>query len=440
MKIKPLYLSVFFIALSGVLSGFDTGVISGVLLYIDFEWTLNEFIKGTLVSSVLSGAAIGALLNGKLVDIFGRQKMIFFTSLIFLAGSIFCSISPIPLILILSRFIIGFAIGIITFCAPLYLSEISPPKIRGALVSLFQLAITFGILISYLSNAVFAKLYPNWRLMLFTGVIPAIILAIGVYFLPDTPRWYVLKGKIDKAKETINKFMPDINSDIEIEKIKSVSYKKDKKIKFEKKLLFPLIIGVGGMFIQQFTGINTIIYYAPVILKSAGFSDNLGAICATGGIGIVNFLMTFVAIFYSDKIGRKPLLYIGLSGMGFCLFMLSLSFNLAFNAKYFAFVSSIFYIMFFAISLGPVMILLVSEIFPLKTRGVMMSICMGCNFIFNFIISLLFLPALKVFGEFNIFMFFSVISFLSIIFVRFVIPETKGETLENIERNQLKNV
>jgi len=442
---KMLYLIAFFAALGGLLSGFDTGVISGALLYINNEWTMSEFAQGFLVSTVLIGAALGAVLNGRLADVYGRKKIIFITAIIFFIGSIMCAVAPNVYILMLSRFVVGFAIGVITFCAPLYLSEISPEKIRGALVSMFQLAVTMGILFSYLSNAFFAQFYSSWRLMLLIGVVPALILAVGISFMPDTPRWYVLRGNFDKAKETLLKLQPDVDVENEIQKIKSLVFEKNEKekFKFKKWMIFPLIVGVGGMFVQQWTGINTIIYYAPTILQQAGFSDNLGAICATIGIGVVNFLMTFVAIFSTDKLGRKPLLYIGLVGMGICLFMLACSFKytalLGENAKYYALLSTILYIMFFAMSLGPVMILLVSEVFPLRIRGTMMSISMMSNFVFNFTVSISFLPMLKAFGEFNTFILFATLSFLSIIFVKYVIPETKGVTLEEIERSWIKN-
>lgn len=444
MKNFMLYLIAFFVALGGLLSGFDTGVISGALLYINNEWALSEFMQGFLVSAVLVGAALGAILNGHLADIYGRKKIIIITSIIFFIGSIMCAVAPNVYVLMLSRFIVGFAIGIITFCAPLYLSEISPEKIRGALVSMFQLAITMGILFSYLTNACFAKFYPSWRLMLLIGIVPAFILMVGMIFMPDTPRWYVLKGKFDEAGDVLSKLQPNLIIKDEIEKIKTLVSKDEnsEKFKFEKWMILPLIVGVGGMFVQQWTGINTIIYYAPTILQQAGFSDNLGAIYATIGIGIVNFLMTFVAIFSTDKFGRKPLLYIGLVGMGICLLMLALSFKFAIlfgdSAKFYALLSTILYIMFFAMSLGPVMILLVSEVFPLRIRGFMMSVSMMSNFVFNFTVSISFLPMLKTFGEFNTFMLFSILSFLSIIFVKYVIPETKGISLEEIERSWVK--
>ena len=439
---KTLYWVAFFVALGGLLSGFDTGVISGAFLYINQEWEMSHFMQGFLVSTVLLGASIGAITNGRLTDIFGRQKIIFVTAVIFFIGSIMCALSFSPVMLMVSRFIVGFAIGIITFSSPLYLSEISPEKIRGALVSMFQLAITMGILFSYLSNALFAHFYPSWRMMLLIGVVPALVLAIGIYFLPDTPRWYVLKGRFNEARVTLAKLQPEIDIDAEVESIKKLIFNENKKEKFEFKkwMIFPLIVGVGGMFVQQWTGINTIIYYAPTILQQAGFSDSAGAIYATIGIGFVNFLMTFVAIFSTDKIGRKPLLYIGLIGMGLCLSALAFSFGLGDASKYLALISTVLYIMFFAMSLGPVMILLVSEVFPLRIRGVMMSIAMMSNFVFNFTVSLSFLPMLHKFGEFKTFILFAVLSFLSIAFVRYAIPETKGKTLEEIEKGWLDNV
>lgn len=228
---KMLYLVAFFVALGGLLSGFDTGVISGALLYINNEWELSEFMQGLLVSTVLIGAALGAVLNGRFADIFGRKKVIFVTALIFFIGSILCAVAPNIQTLMISRFIVGFAIGIINFCAPLYLSEISPEKIRGALVSLFQLAITMGILFSYLTNALSAQFFESWRLMLLIGVVPAIVLAIGIYFMPDTPRWYVLKGRFDEAESVLKRLQPEIDSKKEIEDIKSLIYKENKKRK-----------------------------------------------------------------------------------------------------------------------------------------------------------------------------------------------------------------
>lgn len=436
-----LYLVAFIVALGGLLSGFDTGVISGALLFIKDEWALNDYMQGILVSSTLVGATIGAISNGFLADLFGRKKILILTAALFFLASILCAVAPDIVTLIVSRFIIGIAIGVVTFATPLYLSEISPEKIRGMLVSLFQLAITMGILFAYLINAMFANVQYGWRLMLLFGVLPALILGIGMLFMSDTPRWLVSKGRDKEAEEVFKKIEPESNPMESIDNIKKVLRQEnaDKKFEFKKWMLAPLLLGVGLMFVQQWTGINTIIYYAPTILKLAGFSTNSGAIYATVGIGVVNCLMTFIAIFLSDKIGRKPLLYAGLFGMALCLFVLGGSFYftsaLGPYLKWCSLFGALFYIAFFSFSLGPIILLLVSEIFPLKFRGFGMSISTMSNFLFNFTVTLSFLPLINKISESNTFSLYGIISILSIFYVYYMVPETRGLTLENIENN-----
>ena len=441
-KYSPiLYLVAFIVALGGLLSGFDTGVISGALLFIKDEWNLSDYLQGILVSSTLVGATIGAILNGHLADLFGRKKILIFTAVLFFIGSIFCAAAPNINILILSRFIVGLAIGVVTFATPLYLSEISPEKIRGSLVSLFQLAITIGILFSYLVNAGFANIQFGWRLMLLFGVFPALILGIGMFFMSDTPRWLISKGKDDEAKKVFKRIEPGIDADKEILEIKNVLQNKDndKKFEFKKWMFAPLFLGIGLMFCQQWTGINTIIYYAPTILKIAGFNSNSSAIYATVGIGIVNCLMTFIAIFLSDKTGRKPLLYAGLIGMALCLFILGSAFHfseaLGASLKWVSLFSSMFYIAVFSFSLGPIILLLVSEIFPLKFRGLGMSISTMSNFLFNFTVTLSFLPLINKISESYTFYLYGMIAIICLFYVYFMVPETKGITLEKIEEN-----
>ena len=435
-----LYFSALMAALGGLLSGYDTGVISGALLYINQTWDLSVSQQGFLVSSVLIGALLGAASNGVLADIFGRKKIIIATSIMFFAGSILCAVAQSPMVLILSRMFTGFAVGAVNFAAPLYLSEVSPKEKRGMFVSLFQLAITAGILFSYLINSAFANFEYSWRLMLLAGIAPAALLFTGMLFLDDTPRWLVLKGRDNEAKEAFRKIQGDIDVDLEITEIKKSFDKKDNsKFKFQKWLIMPFVVGIGIMFAQICTGVNTIIYYAPTIFKLAGFDSNQTAIYATSLIGIVNFLMTFVAIAYSDKIGRKPLLYIGLTGVMLSLIVMSCVFAFASSLdayiKWFAVGSLLFYIVCFAFSLGPIGMTLISEVFPLKVRGVGMSICMVSNFVFNFIITYSFPIMLKNTGAANTFMIFVVICIICLFFVYFFVPETKGIALEQIEEN-----
>lgn len=446
MKYIWLYVVAIVASLGGLLSGYDTGVISGALLFINETWILPDTLQGFLVSSVLIGAVIGAATNGILADIFGRKKIILATALIFILGSVMCAFAPNVYILIISRIFVGFAVGIVNFVVPLYLSEISPKNLRGTLVSLYQWAITSGILFSYFINAAFAQAVYNWRWMLFAGVLPGLILFVGMCLMSDTPRWLVSKNREDEAKDVFKKIEPDIDAEKEIQDIKTTlnSESKEKNFAFKKWMLMPFVVGIGIMFAQICTGINTIIYYAPTIFKTAGFDSNLTAIYATTGIGVVNFIMTIVAVFFTDKIGRKPLLYFGLTGVMLSLFALGTSFAFAnvlgSSLKWVAVGSLITYIICFAMSLGPIGWILVSEVFPLKIRGIAMSICTVSNFAFNFFVVGSFPILLHRIGGAWTFWMFGAVSFLCIIFVYFFIPETKGISLEQIESNWRKGI
>ena len=367
------------------------------------------------------------------------------TAVIFILGSILCAFAPNVYVLIISRIFVGFAVGIVNFVVPLYLSEISPKNLRGTLVSLYQWAITAGILFSYFINAVFAQAVYNWRLMLFAGVLPGLILFIGMCFMSDTPRWLVSKNREDEAKKVFNKIEPDIDTNKEIEDIKNtLESGNDNKFRFKKWMIMPFVVGIGIMFAQICTGINTIIYYAPTIFKTAGFDSNLTAIYATTGIGVVNFVMTIVAVFFTDRLGRKPLLYFGLTGVMLSLFALGTSFAFAgalgSSLKWVAVGSLVTYIICFAMSLGPIGWILVSEVFPLKIRGIAMSICTVSNFAFNFFVVGSFPVLLHRIGGAWTFWLFGIVSILCIIFVYFFVPETKGISLEQIESNWRRGV
>ena len=446
MKYVWLYIVAIIASLGGLLSGYDTGVISGALLFINETWLLPDTLQGALVSSVLIGAVIGAATNGVLADIFGRKKIIMATAVIFILGSLMCAFAPNVYILILSRIFVGFAVGIVNFVVPLYLSEVSPKNLRGTLVSLYQWAITAGILFSYFINAVFAHAVYNWRWMLFAGVVPGLILFIGMCFMKDTPRWLVSKNRDEEAKKVFLKIEPDIDADYEIEEIKKTlaDNKSEKHFRLSKWMIMPFVVGIGIMFAQICTGINTIIYYAPTIFKTAGFDSNITAIYATTGIGIVNFVMTIVAVFFTDKLGRKPLLYFGLTGVMISLFALGTSFAFAEilgeSLKWVAVGSLVTYIVCFAMSLGPIGWILVSEVFPLKIRGIAMSVCTVSNFAFNFFVVASFPVLLHRIGGVWTFWMFGFVSILCIVFVYFYVPETKGISLEQIESNWRKGV
>ena len=448
MKYLWLYVVAIIASLGGLLSGYDTGVISGALLFINESWNLTDTTQGILVSSVLIGAVIGAATNGILADMFGRKKIIMATAVIFTLGSIMCAFAPNIFVLIASRIFVGFAVGVVNFVVPLYLSEISPKHLRGTLVSLYQWAITAGILFSYFINAVFAHAVYNWRWMLFAGVIPGIVLFVGMCFMHDTPRWLVSKKRDEEAKIAFKKIEPEVDTEKEIEDIRKTilneGTKSDKKFRLKKWMIMPFVVGIGIMFAQICTGINTIIYYAPTIFKNAGFESNITAIYATTGIGVINFLMTIVALFFTDKLGRKPLLYFGLTGVMLSLIALGCGFAFADffgdNLKWVTVGSLVIYIICFAMSLGPIGWILVSEVFPLRIRGVAMSICTVSNFAFNFFVVSSFPILLHRIGGAWTFWGFGIVSLLCIVFVYFCVPETKGISLETIESNWIHGV
>ena len=435
-------------SLGGLLAGFDMGVISGALPFIKESWEISALTQGWVVSAAIVGSVIGAAANGILADIFGRRKIIISTAIIFIIGSVFCGFAMSVGQLIAARILVGIAVGMVTFVVPLYLSEISPQKIRGTLVSMFQLSLTAGILLSYMINGVFAQSEYSWRWMLGSGVLPAILLYIGILFLHDTPRWLLTKDKEEEAREVFKTLTPDEDADAHIEEIKeTLRSERDNQgnsISFQKWMLTPILVGVGLMFMQICTGINTIIYYTATIFNMSGFEASTGAIYATIGVGVVNFLMTLVAIALVDKLGRKPLLYIGLTGMFIGLVTLGAAFNyadiLGENLRWFAVGSVLVYIAAFACSLGPVVWIMVSEILPLKIRGLAMSICTVSNFGFNFIVVLSFLPLTELIGEGYTFWIFALITLLCFFFVYFFVPETKGISLERIENNWHKKV
>ena len=448
-KIKFLWLYVVAIvaSLGGLLSGYDTGVISGALLFINETWDLSISLQGLVVSSVLIGAVIGAATNGVLADVFGRKKIIMATAIIFILGSILCGFAPNVYVLIISRIFVGLAVGIVNFVIPLYLSEIAPKAVRGTLVSLYQWAITAGILFSYAINSVFANSVFSWRWMLLAGVLPGLVLLIGMSFMSDTPRWLISKNKDEEAKKVLRKIEPDVDTENEIKEIKhtlKLNENLDRKFKFKKWMIMPFVVGVGIMFAQICTGINTIIYYAPTIFKIAGFDSNSNAIYATTGIGVVNFLMTIVAVFFTDKLGRKPLLYFGLTGVMLSLAALGCAFAyqevLGAGLKIIAVGSLVTYIICFAMSLGPIGWILVSEVFPLKIRGIAMSICTVANFAFNFFVVGSFPVLIHKIGGAYTFWGFAAVSLLCILFVYFFVPETKGISLEQIESNWIHGV
>jgi SP family galactose:H+ symporter-like MFS transporter len=424
-------------ALSGLLFGYDTGVISGAILFVQEDFHLTTFQEEIVVSAVLLGATIGALVGGRLTDRLGRRSTLLQVAALFIIGAIGTALAADMIWLSVGRLVVGVAIGIASFTAPLYISEISPPEVRGKLVSLNQLMITIGIVCSYLSDYALAA-SRGWRWMFGLAAIPALILFIGILFVPESPRWYMSRAMKEKAREVLMRMLTREMAESELREIEESLQQQegDWKELLRPRLRRALIIGIGLAVFQQFTGINTVIYYAPTIFQFAGLRSHAVAILATAGVGLVNVLFTVVAVRLLDRIGRRPLLLYGIAGMVLSLGVLGFAFmsaNLAQGLAWIALICVMLYVACFAIGLGPVFWLMISEIYPLKIRGRAMAVATVMNWGSNLLVALTFLSLLHSLGRPGTFWLYALTGVLSLIFVYRLVPETKGKTLEQIE-------
>lgn len=425
-------------ALGGLLFGYDTGVISGALPYIGQDFQLTPFTEGLVVSSLLIGAMIGAGLAGRLADALGRRRVVLAAAVIFAFGALGAGAAPSVAALVFFRIVLGIAVGAASVMVPLYLSEMAPTRMRGRLASMFQLAITIGILAAYIVNAILAGA-EAWRWMLGLAVIPSVVLFVGILLLPETPRWLVSNGNVERARSVLGRIHGGGNVDTEISEIQRVE--REERNRYGVRELGAdwvrpmLVVGLGLAIFQQIVGINTIIYYAPTIISETGLEAQT-SIIATVGIGLVNFLMTFVAIWLIDKAGRKPLLLVGLIGMITALLILSLGFLLPSLAGVISLVTMfglLLYIASFAATFGPILWVMLPEIFPLKVRGAGAGVATIGNWGANFLVSLLFPVLAAAIGLSAVFALLAVFSVAAFIFIRILVPETKGRSLEEIE-------
>jgi sugar porter (SP) family MFS transporter len=426
-------------ALGGLLFGYDTGVISGALLFIgkDFHG-LTSFDKELLTSILLIGALVGALAAGKIADRVGRRPTVLGTAALFVVGVMLAAFSPSFAVLVGARVVIGLAVGSASMVVPLYIGEVAPPRVRGALVSFNQLAITSGILVSYLVDYGLSS-SQNWRLMFGLAAIPAILMFTGMLFQKESPHWLIAQGREDEARDVLRRVRDEADIDAEIAEVRELS---ERNSSF-REVLSPavrhvMIIGVTLAVFQQITGINTIIYYAPTLLKSAGLGSS-AALLANVVNGAVNVGMTIVAIRLLDRTGRRPLLLGGTAGMAAGMIVVALTFLLGGDqlhgaAAYIAIGGLLIYTGSFAIGLGPVFWLLISEIYPVKIRGQAMSVATMANWGANFLVTISFLTLLGAIGNAGTFFLFAGLSIVAVVYFQRQVPETRNRSLQEIER------
>jgi len=427
-------------AIGGGLFGYDTGVISGAILYIKKEFPIDDATEGLIVGAVTLGALVAALGAGVVADRSGRRVTNIAAGIVFAVASLLCAAANSVPTLVAGRFLVGCGIGFTSVGGPMYIAEASPARIRGTFVSLFQLAVTVGILLAYIVASVFAPA-AAWRWMLGLAMVPGVFLAVGMAFMPESPRWLVKQGRRRDARAVLVQIDPHGDPDAELARLErdlAAEGQGTWSELLERALRPALLVGIGLAVFQQVTGINAVIYYAPQIFLAAGFRSDVTSLAATTGIGIINVLATFIAIWLVDRAGRRPLLICGVLGMVATLVVLGLAFRggaagaAARNLGLITVVCLAAYIVFFAFSLGPIVWLMISEIYPLRNRAQAVAVSTASNWGANFLVSLTFPVMTTRLGAPVTFFTYAALGVLTLVFVLTRVPETKGKTLEEI--------
>jgi sugar porter (SP) family MFS transporter len=432
----------FFGALGGMLFGYDTGVISGAILFIKKDFDLTPFLEGAVVAGLLLGAMVGAATAGRLSDRLGRRRALLIAAVIFTVGALGAATAPSTGVLVASRVVLGLAVGAAALIVPLYLSEVAPASIRGAVTSLNQLMIVGGILVAFLVNAALAS-SENWRLMLGLAVVPSVALFAGMWGMPETPRWLIRRGQEDRAREVLAETRSDEEVDEVVKEIKEVEEAESGgaglREVFAPWVRPALVVAVGLAVFQQLVGINTIIYFAPTTLSKVGFGDS-GAIYANVAIGVLNVAATIAAVRVVDRVGRKPLLLIGLVGMVTSLTVLGLSNILMAEPNSAGDPLAIVtlaclggFIVSFAATWGPVVWVMLPEVLPLSVRGSAMGVAIFLHWGANFAVAQSFPVLIDKFEAGPVFLGYAVIGTIAALFVITKVEETKGRSLEEIE-------
>lgn len=434
----------FMAALCGLLFGLDIGVIAGALPFLSKELQITSHQQEWVVSSMMFGAAIGAMGAGWMSSRLGRKKSMLAGAVLFVIGSLWSALSQSVESLIFARVLLGLAVGVASYTAPLYLAEIAPQRIRGSMISLYQLMLTTGILAAYLSDT--ALSYSGaWRWMLGIIAIPALILLVGVLFLPNSPRWLASHGRFNEARAVLDRLRSTSDqAKKELDEIRdSLKVKQSGWHLFKDNAQFRRAVGLGILLqvMQQFTGINVIMYYAPKIFGIAGFSSSSDQMWGTVIVGLVNMLSTLLAFVLVDRWGRKPMLktsfLVMAAGMGILGTLLHLGIDNDMQ-KYFAVLMLLIFIVGFAMAAGPVVWLLCSEIQPLKGRDFGITVSTTTNWVANMIVGATFLTMLDTLGNANTFWIYGALNLVFILITIRVVPETKGVTLEHIEHNLMQ--
>lgn len=424
------------IAIGSFLFGFDTGIISGALLFMREDFALTSFQQGSVVSILLLGAVIGALTCGNLADRYGRRPILAALGVVFFLGIGAAAFAPGYWTVLFGRLVMGLAVGGVSATVPTYLGEMAPAQVRGRILSLNQLFITFGLLSSYLVNWALADA-EAWRAMFGVGLVPAVLLFLATLWLPESPTWLVRNGRMEQARKVVDRVAEPGDADQFIDRVHSAQREEEQsgasggvRELFRGTALPALLVACVLAALQQFAGINTILYYAPTIMSQAGLSAS-NAIFYSIFIGTVNVLVTFVSLYLIDRVGRRPLLLGSLGGMTISIALLGLAFAMSMNPLVML-VFMMLYIVAFGVGMGPVFWVLLGEVFPSAQRAEGASAGATVNWIANFLVSLAFLPLVNAIGQAATFWVFAVVCVLGLAFVAKWVPETRDRGADEV--------
>ncbi len=424
------------VGLGGILYGYDIGVVSGALLFIKNSIPMTDTQVGFMVGAVLGGGLVGTIIAGPLADKFGRRILIALSSIVFILGVGCILIAHAYETLLLARILLGIGVGIIAVAVPLYVTELVPASDRGKYVTFFQLFLTFGIVLAYFVDLYFTP-SGNWRAMFGVVLLPAIVLLLGVFRLPESPRWLVANGQSEKAMRILSSTRSKSKAESDLINIHNSLSETGATWKglFTQKLALPLFIAVSIAILNQLTGINTFLQYAPDILKSAGLGSNFAAMLGSAGIGAINFICTIIALLLVDKLGRKPLLITGVLGIVCAEVFLGIVNYLPMleaTRGMLSLIGLFCFIIFFAIGPGVVVWLAISELLPTQVRGKAVALCLFFNSLAATVLASVFLDLRNALGMDGTYWLCAAFSAAYLCIAIFLLPETKSKTLEEI--------
>jgi len=440
------------VALGGFLMGFDASVISGVVTFIEPEFNLSKIELGWSVASLTLTASLAMMASGPLSDRLGRRPVLMIAAVLFALSALASALAPSFIALVAARMLGGFGVGAALIIAPMYIAEVSPAAVRGRMVSFNQLNIVIGISAAFFTNFLILRAGQsdlawaealhlgewNWRWMLGVEALPAIFYFVALFAVPESPRWLVMNGRDEDAKRVLERVSDQVQAKTNLDAVKASLHAEQSTERAALRELFRpgmrrvLTIGVLVAILQQATGINSVFFYAPMIFEQSGIGTDASFMQAVL-VGLVNLVFTVVAILFIDRLGRRPLLGVGLAGIAACMLLLSYGFASAETNPTLILVGILGFVASFAVSLGPVMWVLFSELFPNRLRGLAISFVGLLNSAVSFSVQLVFPWELENFGNSVTFLIYGLFAIVGLVIVMRLLPETKGKSLEELE-------